>query len=113
MAAVKHMAVYTQETDRLTLNMKVDPRTLREIYLPPFEAAVKEGGAATVMCGFGRLNGRWACEDGGVLNEILRAEWGFEGYVTSDHFAARTPPRPPTAGSTWSCRSASGTTRSC
>lgn len=89
MAAVKHMAVYTQETDRLTLNMKVDPRTLREIYLPPFEAAVKEGGAATVMCGFGRLNGRWACEDGTVLNDILRAEWGFEGYVASDHFAPK------------------------
>src|SRR5690606_21454215 len=48
MTAVKHMAVYTQETDRLTLGMTVDPRTLREIYLPPFEAAVKQGGAATV-----------------------------------------------------------------
>ncbi|XRQ02939.1 glycoside hydrolase family 3 C-terminal domain-containing protein [Actinomadura welshii] len=89
LAAVKHMAVYTQETDRLELDMKVDPRTLREIYLPPFEAAVKQGGAATVMCGFGRLNGRWACQDGTVLNDILRAEWGFKGYVASDHFAPK------------------------
>ncbi|MFV2176395.1 glycoside hydrolase family 3 C-terminal domain-containing protein [Actinomadura sp. LOL_016] len=88
MASVKHLAVYTQEKDRLELNMAVDPRTLREIYLPPFEAAVREGGAATVMCGFGKLNGRWACHDGGVLNGILRSEWGFDGMVLSDHTAA-------------------------
>ncbi|MEV5825533.1 glycoside hydrolase family 3 C-terminal domain-containing protein [Spirillospora sp. NPDC052242] len=87
MASVKHLAVYTQEKDRLELNMAVDPRTLREIYLPPFEAAVTEGGAATVMCGFGKLNGRWACHDGGVLNGILRSEWGFNGMVMSDHTA--------------------------
>lgn len=89
MTSVKHMAVYTQETDRLSLNMKVDPRTLREIYLPPFEAAVKQGGAATVMCGFGMLNGRWACQDDPVLNKILRSEWGFKGFVASDHFAPK------------------------
>ncbi|RSN45296.1 glycoside hydrolase family 3 C-terminal domain-containing protein [Actinomadura sp. WAC 06369] len=89
MASVKHLAVYAQETDRLELSMSVDPRTLREIYLPPFEAAVTEGGAATVMCGFGKLNGRWACHDGGVLNGILRAEWGFDGMVMSDHTAVR------------------------
>ncbi|OLT33625.1 glycosyl hydrolase [Actinomadura sp. CNU-125] len=87
MASVKHMAVYTQEKDRLELNMAVDPRTLREIYLPPFEAAVKEGGAATVMCGFGKLNGRWACHDGEALNGVLRSEWGFDGMVLSDHTA--------------------------
>ncbi|MEO3823509.1 glycoside hydrolase family 3 C-terminal domain-containing protein [Actinomadura sp. B10D3] len=89
MTSVKHMAVYTQETDRLSLSMNVDPRTLREIYLPPFEAAVGDGGAATVMCGFGKLNGRWACQDGAVLNGILRSEWGFTGFVPSDHTAAQ------------------------
>ncbi|WP_018658561.1 beta-glucosidase family protein [Actinomadura flavalba] len=89
LASVKHLAVYTQETDRLQLDMKVDPRTLREIYLPPFEAAVKDGGAAVVMCGFGKLNGRWACQDGSVLNGVLRGEWGFGGIVASDHFAAK------------------------
>ncbi|MFB4307845.1 glycoside hydrolase family 3 C-terminal domain-containing protein [Actinomadura sp. GTD37] len=89
MTSVKHMAVYAQETDRLSLGMKVDPRTLREIYLPPFEAAVKEGGAATVMCGFGRLNGRWACQDDALLTKVLRAEWGFKGFVPSDHTAAQ------------------------
>ncbi|MBD2896808.1 Thermostable beta-glucosidase B [Actinomadura sp. RB99] len=89
MASVKHMAVYTQESDRLSLDMKVDPRTLREVYLPPFEAAVKEGGAATVMCGFGRLNGRWACQDDGALNKVLRSEWGFKGFVPSDHTAVQ------------------------
>ncbi|MEW2358024.1 glycoside hydrolase family 3 C-terminal domain-containing protein [Spirillospora sp. NPDC029432] len=89
LAAVKHMAVYTQETDRLSLDMKVAERTLREIYLVPFETAVKDAEPAAVMCGFGRLNGRWACEDGAVLNEILRDEWGFGGLVASDHFAAK------------------------
>ncbi|TDD90713.1 glycosyl hydrolase [Actinomadura darangshiensis] len=89
MTSVKHMAVYTQETDRLSLSMTVDPRTLREIYLPPFEAAVKDGGAATVMCGFGELNGRWACQDDAVLNKILRSEWGFTGLVPSDHTAVQ------------------------
>jgi beta-glucosidase-like glycosyl hydrolase len=89
MTSVKHVAVYAQETDRLSLSMNVDPRTLREIYLPPFEAAVKDGGAATVMCGFGQLNGRWACQDDAVLNKVLRSEWGFTGFVPSDHTAAQ------------------------
>ncbi|MFC5182201.1 beta-glucosidase family protein [Actinomadura harenae] len=89
LTSVKHLAVYTQETDRTALSMKVDPRTLREIYLPPFEAAVRNGNAATVMCGFGQLNGRWACQDGATLNTILRKEWGFKGFVASDHTAAQ------------------------
>ncbi|MGP4025225.1 beta-glucosidase family protein [Actinomadura sp. 3N407] len=89
MTSVKHLAVYSQETDRLSLSMNVDPRTLREIYLPPFEAAVRQGGAATAMCGFGKLNGRWACQDDAVLNKILRSEWGFKGFVASDHTAAQ------------------------
>lgn len=89
MATVKHLAVYTQETDRMSLSMNVDPRTLREIYLPPFEASVKTGGAAAVMCGFGKLNGRWACQDGTTLKKILRSEWGFKGFVPSDHVAAQ------------------------
>ncbi|POM24105.1 Thermostable beta-glucosidase B [Actinomadura rubteroloni] len=90
MTSVKHLAVYTQETDRLSLDMTVDERTIREIYLPPFEAAVRDGGAATVMCGFGKVNGRWACEDGGVLNGILRGEWGFTGFTASDHTAVQS-----------------------
>ncbi|WP_433325505.1 glycoside hydrolase family 3 C-terminal domain-containing protein [Spirillospora sp. CA-294931] len=89
MSSVKHLAAYAQETDRLELDMKVARRTLREIYLVPFESAVKDGRAATVMCGFGRLNGRWACQDGTVLNEILKGEWGFDGFVASDHTAVR------------------------
>ncbi|MBW8480901.1 beta-glucosidase family protein [Actinomadura parmotrematis] len=89
MASVKHLAVYTQEGSRQSLDSRVDERTLREVYLVPFEAAVKTGGAATVMCGFGKLNGRWACQDGGVLNTVLREEWGFKGLVASDHTAVQ------------------------
>jgi beta-glucosidase len=89
MASVKHMAVYAQETDRLSLDMRVDARTLREIYLVPFETAVKDARPAAVMCGFGKLNGRWACEDGTILNSVLKGEWGFQGFVPSDHTAAQ------------------------
>ncbi|MFG1999964.1 beta-glucosidase [Spirillospora sp. NPDC048911] len=88
-ASVKHLAVYTQETDRHSLGMKMARRTLREIYLPPFEAAVKDARSGSVMCGFGQLNGRQSCEDGSVLNKILRTEWGFKGFVSSDHTALR------------------------
>ncbi|MFI0349772.1 beta-glucosidase [Actinomadura sp. 9N407] len=89
MASVKHLAVYTQETDRLALDMRIAERTLREIYLLPFEAAVKDGEPGAVMCGFGKLNGRWACQDGAILNTVLRGEWGFKGFVPSDHTATQ------------------------
>src|SRR5437773_7745306 len=74
--------------DRFTVNAVVDERTLREIYLPAFEAAVKEAQVGSVMCAYNRLNGQYACENQHLLEWILEADWGFPGYVLSDYGAA-------------------------
>lgn len=95
MANVKHFAAYNQEGaaagggGRFTYNAVVDERTLREIYLPQFEAAIKEGRAASVMCSYNRLNGQYACENQRLLNDILAKDWGFKGYVLADYGAAK------------------------
>ncbi|MES2624607.1 MAG: glycoside hydrolase family 3 N-terminal domain-containing protein, partial [Pseudomonadota bacterium] len=86
MATVKHFAVNNQETDRLHINVSTDERTLREIYLPAFEAAVKNG-VASVMCAYNQVNGAYACENGSLLLDILRREWGFDGFVMTDWWA--------------------------
>jgi beta-glucosidase len=70
------------------VNEVVDERTLREIYLPHFEAAVKEAGVGSVMCSYPRVNGQYACENKHLL-EILKREWGFRGYVLADYGAAK------------------------
>ena len=67
----------------------VDERTLREIYLSQFEAAVKEGRAGSVMCSYNRLNGPHACESVPLLDRILRREWGFKGFVLADYAASK------------------------
>ncbi|VUT01974.1 glycoside hydrolase family 3 protein [Klebsiella spallanzanii] len=84
MASVKHFAGNNQEHGRYFTDSQIDERTLREIYLPSFEAAVKEGGALTVMCGYNRINGAYACENNTLLNEILKKDWQFPGVVVSD-----------------------------
>lgn len=102
---VKHFAVNNQEGiggqppgapvgvaligSRLTVDARVDERTLREIYLPQFEAAVKEAGVGTVMCAYNRVNGQYACENEHLLNQILKREWGFDGFVLTDYGAAK------------------------
>ena len=82
--SLKHFAVNNQETERLSINAVVDERTLRELYLPAFERAVKKGKPMTVMCAYNRLNGTFGSENGRLLDDILRGEWGFEGLVVSD-----------------------------
>ena len=85
MAQVKHYAVYNQETGRNTMagNAVVSERARREIYLPAFEAAVR-AGVDSVMCGYNPVNGVFACEHGPLLDDVLRDEFGFAGFVTSD-----------------------------
>ena len=63
--------------------------TLREIYLPQFEAAVKEGGAGSVMCSYPRVNGQYACENQHLLEDVLKRDWGFPGFVLTDYGAAK------------------------
>lgn len=81
---IKHFAVNNQETNRSSVNVVIDERTLREIYLKPFEAAVREGGAMSVMTAYNKVNGYYCSENSHLNNEILRGEWGFNGFTVSD-----------------------------
>ncbi len=81
---IKHFAVNNQETNRGSVDAQLDERTLREIYLKPFERAVREGGAMSVMPAYNKVNGDYCSENEHLLNEILRGEWGFKGFTVSD-----------------------------
>ncbi|PNR96217.1 glycoside hydrolase family 3 C-terminal domain-containing protein [Petrotoga sp. 9PWA.NaAc.5.4] len=82
--SLKHYAANNQEHRRFTIDEIIDERTLREIYLTNFEGPVKEGNPWTVMCSYNRINGTLASENRYTLTDILRNEWGFEGFVVSD-----------------------------
>ncbi|WP_037289711.1 beta-glucosidase family protein [Saccharibacillus sacchari] len=82
--SLKHFAVNNQEHRRMSVDAIVDERTLREIYLASFEGAVKKGQPWTVMCSYNRVNGTYASEHPYLLNDILKEEWGLEGFVVSD-----------------------------
>lgn len=99
-ATVKHFAANNQEGQvgvppltgiaggRFLVDAKVDERSLREIYFPQFEAAVRQAKVGIVMCAYNRVNGRYACENPHLLGDVLKKEWDFEGYVLSDYGAA-------------------------
>ena len=89
-ACVKHYAANNQETHRNYVDVQIDERTLREIYLPAFEAAVKEAKAYSMMGAYNKFRGEFLCENNYMLNEVLRDEWGFEGVVISDWAAVHT-----------------------
>ncbi|KAK8113188.1 beta-glucosidase [Apiospora sp. TS-2023a] len=98
LACPKHLAAYNQDTNRfgegpewVAVDAQVDRRVLHELYLPAFKAAVQEGDAASVMCSYNRLNGYYACENDWLLNQTLRRDWGFEGFVVADwYFSTRS-----------------------
>ena len=85
-ATVKHYLANEQEFERFSISSEVEERTLREIYLPPFQAAVREAHTWAVMASYNRLNGVATSEDPGLLQTILRDEWGWEGLLVSDWF---------------------------
>src|SRR6267142_2240801 len=84
MATTKHFAANDEEVNRTFINVVVDERTLREIYLPPFEAAVKLANTAAVMSSFNAVNGDFASESEFLIKQVLRRDWGFQGFVESD-----------------------------
>jgi beta-glucosidase len=82
--SLKHFAANNQESQRLTISAEVDERSLREIYLTAYETAVKKAKPWTVMCAYNKLNGTYCSENYKLLVDILKKEWGFEGFVVSD-----------------------------
>ena len=83
-SCVKHFALNNQEFERGTINVEVDERALREIYLPAFKSAVQDGGVWSVMGAYNQLRGQHCCHNDYLLNQILKGEWGFKGLVMSD-----------------------------
>ena len=90
MACVKHFAANNQETNRDFVDVQIDVRALREIYLPAFEASVKEGKTYSIMGAYNKFRGEYLCENDYMLNKILRDEWGFKGVVVSDWAAVHS-----------------------
>jgi beta-glucosidase len=89
-ANVKHYAANNQENNRSRVNVIVDERTLHELYLPAFEASVKEGNVASLMGAYNKVNGAYCCENDVLLNQILKKDWGFNGFITSDFGAVHS-----------------------
>jgi beta-glucosidase len=89
-ATVKHYVGNESEFERMSISSDIDERALRELYLVPFEAAVKEARTWAVMCSYNKLNGTFASENRRLLTDILKREWGFDGVVMSDWFATHT-----------------------
>lgn len=83
-ACIKHFAANNQETRRMSIDVEIDERTLREIYLAAFEEAVKEAKPWAVMCSYNRINGTFASENKWLLKDVLKDEWGYEGLVVTD-----------------------------
>ena len=109
-ACPKHFAANSQEHLRMSIDSVVDERTLREIYLPAFEAAVKEGGAKCIMTSYNRLNGTYSSENTHLLTEILEKEWKYSGMVVTDWGANNDRIAAVKAGCTLEMPSSSGVT---
>ncbi|MEN9803209.1 MAG: hypothetical protein RIS41_56 [Actinomycetota bacterium] len=84
---VKHFVGNDAEFERMTIDSVIDDRTLREVYLLPFEIAVRDGGSLGIMTAYNRMNGTFCAEHEWLIRDVLRGEWGFEGFVVTDWFA--------------------------
>jgi beta-glucosidase len=84
LASVKHFAVNSIENTRFVVDVEVDERSLREVYLPHFRRVVEQGHAASVMSAYNKVNGTYCAENGPLLHDVLKGEWRFRGFVESD-----------------------------
>ena len=89
-STVKHFAGNESEIERTTINSIIDERSLREVYLRPFEDAVKQAGTWGIMSSYNKLNGTYAAESDWLLTTVLRDQWGYDGIVVSDWFGTRS-----------------------
>lgn len=89
-ATIKHFAGNESEIERTTISSDIDERSLREVYLVPFEAAVKRAGTWAIMSSYNKINGTYAAENHWLLTEVLRGDWGYDGIVMSDWFGSRS-----------------------
>jgi len=89
-AMAKHFVGNEQETNRQRIQETIDRQALRELYLLPFEMAVKDGKTASIMCAYNYVNGTSSCQSKELLTDVLRNDWGFTGYVQSDFFALKS-----------------------
>lgn len=83
-ATVKHFALNDQETNRMGAAIMANEQTIRDIYLKPFEMAVRDGGASAMMASMNRIGTRWSGGHKGLVTDVLRGEWGFQGFVVTD-----------------------------
>lgn len=90
MAGMKHFALNDQESGRFTANVQIDDRSARESDLLAFEISMKDSGVQSVMCSYNLVNSTWACEDPYLLNQVLKGDWQFPGYVMSDWTATHS-----------------------
>ena len=97
-ASLKHFALNNQEKNRSNISVEADERTLREIYLKGFEIAVKKSQPKSVMCAYNKYQSVWCSENKYLLNDILKKEWGFKGFVISDWGAVQNVGRATAAG---------------
>jgi beta-glucosidase len=97
-ADIKHYAVNCQETDRFGVSSNLDKRALRELDLLAFEIGIRDSGVGTVMCAYNRLNGDYSCENDYLLNQVLKKDWGFKGWVMSDWGATHSTVKAALAG---------------
>jgi beta-glucosidase len=95
---IKHYAVNDQETGRYFADARIDKRALRETDLLAFEIGVKQGKPGMVMCSYNLINGHWGCENEYTLNQVLKKEWGFQGWVISDWFGTHSTVKAANAG---------------
>src|SRR3954469_9661981 len=97
-ATVKHYALNDQETNRMSDSSDADERTMEEIHLPAYQAAVNQAHVASVMCSYNRVNGAYGCENNRLLNKVLKGQFGFKGWVMSDWGATHSTVRAANSG---------------